>query len=157
MKWLAIASIAAIAVLVAWSSGEKWWWDRQVRELCAKDGGIKVYETVNLPAENFDQWGMVKSYRPTQGANALGPEYAFKEDSYTYRKGNPQMSRTHYQIFRRSDGKLLGETVLYGRGGGDVPIPLPMHPTSFHCPDPNEAGDVTLLKKIFVMSSRGDK
>lgn len=31
--------------------------DAQVKELCAKDGGIKVYETVKLPADRFNQWG----------------------------------------------------------------------------------------------------
>ena len=36
--------------------------DQQVKELCAKDGGIKVYETVKLPPERFDQWGLIKPY-----------------------------------------------------------------------------------------------
>lgn len=33
------------------SNGAKAYYDRQVRELCAKDGGVRVYETVTLPAE----------------------------------------------------------------------------------------------------------
>jgi hypothetical protein len=34
-----------------------WQADKLVDELCAKDGGIKVYETVTLPKERFNQWG----------------------------------------------------------------------------------------------------
>lgn len=123
--------------------------DQQVKELCAKDGGVKVYETVKLPEENFNQWGQVNFYKPTQGENALGPEYIFKEARHYYRSGNPEMSRSHYQVYRRFDGKLLGEAVLYGRGGGDMPGPW--HESSFMCPDPKIAGDVALLMQIFVL------
>ena len=57
------------------------------------------------------------------------------------------MSRTHYRVLRRSEQKLLGETVLYGRGGGD--LPGPWHDSSFVCPSYADAGDVVLLTKIF--------
>ena len=60
--------ILLIAALLL-SGCEKARLDQQVKELCAKDGGIKVYETVKLPADRFDQWGMVKPYDPTQGEN----------------------------------------------------------------------------------------
>ena len=45
--------------------------DDEVRRLCAIDGGIKVYETVTLPADRFDKYGQINFYRPTQGENAL--------------------------------------------------------------------------------------
>jgi hypothetical protein len=122
-----------------------------VKRLCAIDGGIKVYETVKLPAEKFDKrWNFINFYKPTEDENALGPEYLFKRNQHYYRQGNPEMSRIHYQIFRRSNGKLLGETVLYGRGGGD--IPGPWHDSSFTCPSYTEAGENLLLNKIFIKS-----
>jgi len=34
-----------------------------------------VYETVELPAEMFNRWGQINFFQPTQGENALGPEY----------------------------------------------------------------------------------
>ncbi|MBU0501103.1 MAG: hypothetical protein KJ675_07880 [Gammaproteobacteria bacterium] len=34
--------------------GKKMYWDAKVREFCAIDGGVRVYETVALPAERFD-------------------------------------------------------------------------------------------------------
>ncbi len=38
--------------------GEKVLMDRKVDRLCSKDGGIEVYETVVLPSERFDKWGV---------------------------------------------------------------------------------------------------
>ena len=52
---------------------EKARFDQQVKELCAKDGGVKVYETVKMPAEKFNQWGQINFFKPTQGENALVP------------------------------------------------------------------------------------
>lgn len=120
--------------------------DQQVKELCSKDGGIKVYETVKLPADRFDQWGMVNNYRPTQGENALGSEYIFKSETTYYRKGNPEMWRDHYRVFRRQDGKLLGEAVSYSRRGGDAPGPW--HESSYGCPE--KTGDANLVLQLFV-------
>lgn len=120
--------------------------DQQVKELCAKDGGVKVYEVVKLPSDRFDQWGMVKPYDPTQGENALGQEYMFKRETMYYRKGNPDLLRMHTQIIRRSDSKLLGESIFYKRGGGD--LPGPWHGSSFMCPELSVANDV--LRQVFV-------
>lgn len=139
-------SVAVFLGLLWIAAGEKWWLDYQVRELCTKDGGIKVYETVKLPAEKFNQWGQPNFYRQTQGENALGPEFIFNEKTIYYRHGNPEMWRTHYKLIRRSDEKLLGESVSYSRRGGD--IPGPWHDSSFGCPD--NSGDVTLLMSIFI-------
>ncbi len=141
-----------IAIVSLWLSGcEKTKLDEEVRRLCAQDGGLKIYETVKTPSEKFDKWGMVTFYDPTKGENTLGAEYLFKRDIHYYRQGNPQMSRWHTQIFRRSDGKLLGETVFYSRGGGDMPGPW--HESSFACPNPSETGEVVLIQRVFVKSN----
>lgn len=143
-----VVSVAVFLGLLWLAIGEKWWLDYQVRELCAKDGGVKVYETVMLPAEKFNQWGQPNIYKPNQGENALGQEYLFKQDTNYYRQGNPEMSKTHYQVFRKSDNKLLGETIFYGRGGGD--LPGPWHDSSYVCPPYIEADSLALLMKLFV-------
>ncbi len=125
--------------------------DQQVKELCAKDGGVKVYEKVKLPPEKFNQWGQLNFFNPTQGENALGPEYLFKEDRHYYRTGNPEMSRRQYEIIRRSDGKRLAVLVVYGRGGGDMPGPW--HDSSFTCPNFPEGEVITLLKEVFLIEN----
>lgn len=158
----------AVGGLSFFTSGcEKWQLDQQVRERCAKDGGIKIYETVKLPPDSFDQWGMVKLYTERQDIkdayrndadgihmeHALGTEYLFKSDDYFYRKGDPAMLRHHYQVIRRSDNRLLGEAVSYGRGGGD--LPGPWFPSSYTCPEVALAGPNVLLKAVFIRTNLG--
>jgi len=120
--------------------------DAEVKRLCAIDGGVKVYEMVKLPTDKFNQWGMVNFWRPTQGENALGPEYLYKSEDHYYREGNPELFRMHTQVVRRLDGKLLGESVFYKRGGGNMPGPW--HGSSFMCPDLSVANDV--LRQVFI-------
>lgn len=123
--------------------------DAQVKELCAKDGGIKVYETVKLPRERFDQWGMVRPYDPTLKENALGTDYVVNWKVLHYREGDPSMRRDHFQVIRKSDSKLLGEAISYARRGGDMPGPW--HPSYLRCPEQTE--DVMLIKRIFIQSN----
>jgi len=137
--------------------------DAEVRRLCAKDGGVKVYETVTLLPEMFNKYGQINFYKPTQGENALGPEYLYKWDIHDYRKGEPTvhgaqeiaMRRDHIKITRKSDMKLLGEVVTYVRAGGD--LPGPWMPSSYHCPDSLKANSVILMNQIFIKSIEGGK
>lgn len=154
-----IIAVAAVLVISGCATPTQMVLDTEVNRLCSIDGGIKVYETVKLPAEQFDKWGDITFYRPTKNEAALGDDYFFKEKVNYYQKGDPDagtgeavMARRQYQIIRKSDGKLLGESVLYGRRGGD--LPGPWHPSSFSCPDSNEAGDVALLRKIFIATNQ---
>jgi hypothetical protein len=122
--------------------------DAEVKRLCAIDGGVKVYETVKLPTDRFDQWGQINFYQPTQGENALGPEYVYRSVSLSLRQGDPDLRKDHVQIFRRSDMKLFGEVTTYVRGGGD--LPGPWQPSAFRCPDGSIANGVVLMNKIFT-------
>ena len=102
----------------------KWRADVQVKELCAKDGGVKVYETVTLLPEMFDKWG-----NPI-----LGESYLMKTEKQYIQRGFflPDIWKLNLRIIRRSDNKLLGYSVSYTRFGGD-PIG-PWHGSSYSCP-----------------------
>lgn len=148
-----VGTIAAAGFL-GWfwlAAGEKLWLDHKVRELCAVDGGVRVYETVVLPPEKFNQWGQPNFYRPTQGENALGPEYVFKEESHDFENRDAKVFRYHYKVIHRSGQKVLGETTSYERRGGD--LPGPWQPSSFTCPPIKEAGPNALFMKVFVPSN----
>ena len=121
--------------------------DEEVRQLCAKDGGVKIYERIQLKADRFDARGFINFYRPMSN-EALGPEYIFEAKIDYYRKGNPEMWRNFYRVVRRNDGRVLGESISYSRRGGD--LPGPWHESSFGCPD--DAGDAALLRQVFVKS-----
>ena len=138
--------------LVSLAGCEKYRLDKEVRQLCAKDGGIKVYETVKLPADKFNEWDQPNFYRPDQGENALGVDYVFKNQVVHYRQGNPEMWRTQIQVIRRIDGKILGVSTSYSRRGGDFPGLA--HDSSFGCPE--ERGDIPLLTRIFQQKHDGE-
>lgn len=157
-RWRVDATFAVLAAV--WLSvgfwyggGRKTYYDMEVNRLCAVDGGVKVYETVKLPTEKFNKWGQINFYKPTQGVNTLGPEYLFKRDIKYFRKGDPETWRTHVEIVRRNDNKLMGEVTHYSRRGGD--LPGPWHPSSFGCP--REAGQEKLIASIFQTTVIGDK
>lgn len=119
--------------------------DWKVDRLCAKDGGIKVYETVELPAEIFDKWGNYDV--PSKREMEVTDEYYYERETVYFKQGNPDLYKSHYKVFRRSDGKLLGEKIRYARRGGD--LPGPWHPSSYSCPD-----NLSLFKKIFNKSDK---
>ncbi|MBP6057982.1 MAG: hypothetical protein KA524_06160 [Nitrosomonas sp.] len=134
--------------------------DREVDRLCAIDGGIRVYETVQLPSDKFNKWGEINFYKPTQKIeDTLGPEYIYQWNMHYYKKGDPvsqgaqeiAMRRDHIKIIRGIDMKLLGEFVKYHRAGGD--LPGPWMPSSYHCPDRSKANESLLLKDVFIKST----
>jgi hypothetical protein len=138
------ASIAVLSSPMLISNGIKWWYDRQVSELCAKDGGVKVYETVRLTPELLDKAGRI--WIPDKAQAKSTDEYYYVTDRHYYRKGNPEVSRTQHQVIRRSDGKVLGELIRYGRSRGE--LPGLWHGSSFMCPDPTKASNFE--SSIFV-------
>lgn len=141
-------SVAVLSAPLLVSNAVKAYYDRQVREMCAKDGGVRVYEMVILPAEQFDK---LKRRNFVFFSNALADpadEYYGETDDHYFRQGNPNLVRMQYRIIRRSDGKVLGESVRYGRGGGD--LPGPWHESSFTCPDPGNPSSPKFETAIFV-------
>lgn len=120
-----------LAFLLAGCFREKDLLDAEVRKLCAQDGGVKVYETEKVPKELFNEFGEVL-VRPVEKASSTD-KYAYLAGIKYLQKGNPEMSRTHFQIIRRHDGKVLAESVSYMRYGGDF-LRLGGPESSFRCP-----------------------
>ncbi|MBK7492486.1 MAG: hypothetical protein IPI17_11185 [Nitrosomonas sp.] len=143
MKRIVLFLFASLIVYATFFT-EKDRLDREVKRLCAIDGGIKVYETVKLPAERFDQYGQIRV--PAKWLAEPGDEYYYESFTYYLKQGNPGMYQSHYKLYRVADSKLLGELIRYSRRGGD--IPGPWHPSSFGCP--KETGFNDLEKQIFT-------
>ena len=142
-----VTLLATLAGLTAVLGGcERWALDRQMEDLCKKDGGIKVYETVTLPASDFSNIGQpLARYQQTAKSEEelLGPDYRFvsKREILVGKDAKPErgegrLDRVHSAIFRRADNKLLGESVLYQRGGGDL-FTLGFMPSGRNCPSPH--------------------
>ncbi|TXI27284.1 MAG: hypothetical protein E6Q60_10160 [Nitrosomonas oligotropha] len=143
MKRIVLLLFASLIVYATFFT-EKDRLDREVKRLCAIDGGIKVYETVKLPAERFDQYGQISI--PYKKNVKAGDEYYYESSTVYLIRGNPEMWRSHYRVYRAYDSKFLGESVGYARVGGD--IPGPWHSSSYSCPDKVDITD--LKKQIFV-------
>lgn len=147
----AVVLLAVIGGMwLAWvlGEGEKRLTDARVRELCAIDGGVRVYETVKLPAERFDKWGAVRI--PSKQDAKPSDEYYYERNTTYIKSGNPELWRTNHRIFRTRDGKLLGESTRYTRRGGD--IPGPWHASSYGCPDTSV--QPSLENSIFLKGDR---
>ena len=145
------------AALFFLSSCEKFVLDRQMEDLCKKDGGVKVYETVTLPSSMFDNLGDPFPGWPTRSIeDRLGSDYRFVVETIFLKNGDPQkgegrLARTSQRIYRRMDGKLLGESVTYGRSGGDIVAYA--HPSSNSCPLYPLASD-TVIRSVFLKRTK---
>ena len=125
----------------------KWRADTQVKELCAKDGGVKVYETVTLPPEKFDQRGIVRFSLSKDRKLIFNGNYQLINIIHYYDRIYLSLRRDQSEIWRLSDGKLLGEAVSYSRVGGD-PIG-PWEPSYSGCPE-----QLSFSKAIFIQESK---
>ena len=127
--------LATVMVTLLLTGCEKARLDEEVRRLCAKDGGIKVHETVRLAPDKFDKFG--NPVIPSKEKSKLEDEFFYEHELQYLKKGNPEIWRSSSRIVRRKDGKVMGESIRYTRRGGDVPSP--MHDSSFTCPEASSA------------------
>jgi hypothetical protein len=142
---LLILAVAGLAL----AGCERWALDRQMEELCKKDGGVKVYETVILPASYFDSAGRIKlgpsmpygvnepNRKSTFQRIGDGDEYRLVEEVTVLKDGDPlhgqgRLRRILWKVVRVSDRKVMADAVMYGRSGGDFIVID--HPSSNHCP-----------------------
>ena len=122
-----------------------------MEELCRKDGGVKVYETVTLPASEFETiWTYVTTAK--SDADYYGPAYrAVSTREVLVGKnakpgtGEGRLSRLYWAIYRRSDNHLLGEQVEYRRDAGDL-FTFGFQPSSASCPHVDRG----VARSIFV-------
>ncbi|MEI2677287.1 MAG: hypothetical protein V9G29_05170 [Burkholderiaceae bacterium] len=154
MRSLITTSLAALS-LISLAGCERWELDRQMEALCKKDGGVKVYETVVLPASEFGPADQpLARHIPIAKSDEdyLGPDYRYVRamdvlvgKNVDIESGKGRLTRFHAAIYRRSDGHLLGESISYGRGGGDG-FTFGFNPSGNACPLPR----IDLIKSVFV-------
>ena len=148
MKTL-VALLMLLPLMAACSKGpiEKAKLDAEIKRLCAIDGGVKVYETVRLPAERFEKYGGLRL--PSKRDVTSTDDYYVEWDVRHLLDGNPSMRRDHFLVYRKVDGKLLGEAISYSRRGGD--LPGPWEDSLFRCPP--KADDQDLMLSIFIKAN----
>jgi hypothetical protein len=122
-----VKTVLLIFAALSLTACEKYALDRQMEELCKKDGGVKIYEKVTLPAKDFDSFGEpLGKYRMTARSReeSYGPDYKFTVTETVLKDGDPikgqgRLMRYEHKLYRRADNKLLAVEILYARSGGD--------------------------------------
>lgn len=137
-----------LAVSFWYAGGRIYYYDWQVRQMCAVDGGSKIYEVVTLPAEKFDHFGVVKAKISVSGEYIVADVYVLIDEEKLIRKENPRIWRNQLGVYSQKSMKLIGESTSYSRSGGD--FIGPWHPSSFGCPP--DSGNAFLLPRLFVIS-----
>jgi hypothetical protein len=142
--------LLAAVIATSWLAGcerAKTRLDREVDRLCAIDGGVKVFETVEVPPEYLPDRGEIfPQYANRPFEERYGPEYQLKTATKYLIDGNPSLRRHEAYLIRKSDSKVLGQSVAYSRVGGDLPGPA--HPSSYGCPPTAQLG---LGRQVFVL------
>lgn len=131
---LLIALIFLVIFTVGFYEGRKAYWDHRITKMCEEDGGIEIYETVQLDEYEYslyvNKFGNFSIPRASDNKNHTS---LISEDSSIYiRRNNPEIRKNKLTVIRRSDGKVLGSRVSYSRRGGDLIAP---HPSIFRCPE----------------------
>ena len=114
--------------------------------LCDTQTGIKVYQTVELPAEYWNEDGKPKFYDEMNGnflLDGYGVEYKTGSFSSLFHIDNAGYSR----VDKRS-GKLLGETTEFRYWGGWMKRNLSPHNVAISCENRSE-NSFNLIKNIF--------
>lgn len=133
--WLALFVSAVLAGCTGYVPGQQTYWDEKVKEMCERDGGVRIYEQIVVSPSQAASLPKVGEFLAVMPESLAKPEQpAFIRTRRTQlREGNPSVFRYEQEIIRRSDQHVVGLAVSYTRGGGDV-LPLD-HPTAFSCPE----------------------
>ena len=148
--WAALGIVISLLGLwLAIPAVKGWRAERLVDRLCANDGGIRVYETIELPRNwDPDKLPLVRPKERREGNDEL--YYAYSSSDIQGQRNSTDIGalvvfRTQTELRRGSDDKLLALAVSYVRRGGD-PIG-PWHPSSYQCP-PRSATTHDLIRSV---------
>jgi hypothetical protein len=149
---LSKVTLLVLSVYLSAGCAEKHELDRQMEELCKKDGGVKIYETVKLSPEMFDDLGNLKAIKPVRKNGAYVTQIAdvYEQSSETViikdgdlQKREGRLTRNYTVLIHVTNKKKLAEKISYSRVGGDLFVLG--HHTQAHCPKE----PIDLIEKVF--------
>ncbi len=102
--------------------------------LCETEGGVRVYQTVELPAEYWDAQGRPKFFKENGDLNHSLLNNRFGEPSTTKSYSTFfGIDESHQQLIDNSNQKILGEVISFLYWGGWVSRDLSPHNTAVDC------------------------
>lgn len=136
LKWLFLGPVLLLLLAVTFCEANKAYWDHRVDELCAKDGGVTIYEKVVISKSDYFKMKFTSTRQPIlpaeSDATPSDPFFYRSSAEYLYRDFlDLKVVKYKQSIIRASDGKKLNQAITYGRGGGDFPTGF--HPSHHYC------------------------
>ena len=105
--------------------------------LCETEAGVKVYQTIELPAEYWDKDGKPTFYKGAKNNDV--PSYAFKrlgidiDAKWVEKKRLLHVSQFGTVVREKKSGKKYSEVVGFGYKGGWIMRELTPHPSGLSC------------------------
>lgn len=126
-KFVASLVLLPILVLVIGIGGcevYKAYYDKKVREMCARDGGVIIYERLPVSTEVLAKLsGPDGHLRLPFESDKMSNAPAFIRSTTTpLLESHVTLVRYEFEIVRRSDSMVLARRISYGRSGGDFPF-----------------------------------
>lgn len=144
--------IGLLGLLFVLCELNKAYWDYRIREMCKRDGGLHLFESITISHDEFLAWGGqdgVPGVPIPLGNKTRIDIPIFERSEFTMiHQSQPHAWRSTSEYIRRSDGKVLAKHISYSRRGGD--FPSPMHESHFSCPNEGLASER-------VISVKGDE
>jgi len=129
-----LMAVLAVSGCAGYVPGRQSYWDAQVDKMCETDGGMKIFDVMELTPHQYGL--LLNSFGKLDiplDANDLGDIPVIRrEEATVIRDANPRVWRYTLTVIRKADRRVLGMQVTYSRVGGDFPSPA--HESSYSCP-----------------------
>ena len=140
--------LTAVASCSGCATPSQAYWDAKVKEMCEKEGGVKVYEKVTLTQEEYKAMngrnGII--FIPHKQSDKYVRYPYYQDMNITTINNDPSVRKTEITYYRKIDDKVLGTITNFGmRSDGDIG----KNGSSLSCEDFGE--NIYLEKKIFLM------
>jgi hypothetical protein len=121
----------------AWMPGYHTYWESRVKEMCEKDGGVRIFEQVRVTREQARALPRVGDHLSVPPDWAAKPEHPvfIRERRLQIRDDDPPIGRNEQSIVRRIDQKVIGVAVSYTWTPVTYPYAFVAHPMKMSCPD----------------------
>jgi hypothetical protein len=133
LKWFFLGPVLLLIVVFSGCELNKAYWDYQVTKMCKKDGGVTVYEKVDISKKEHPKlFNIMGTLVLPYEKNKSESPYFYRYKNSLVRKGYLSISRGVTLIVSSKENKVVGQQVDYLRSGGDFPTIISF-PSSFSC------------------------
>ena len=150
IKFIALIPVVLIGLVVLvfiYTELNKAYWDYRVKQMCEKDGGVEIFEHIDVTAEEFSKLPKLgKGIGFRSKKFAVPSDIIFSENRDLILHSHfPRVEYSEITIKQLTDKKIIARYITAARVGGDFPSLA--HSSSYRCPSSVALGFE--IKKIF--------